>query len=108
MSNRNRTFLKFTLIEWVVAVLILLIVARFIWAEEVAGFEDRLFVSIGRGGGAKYLITVPLAIGYLYWLFRREQLKAQEKGQKVVRPQVLVVSLGVLVLAIVFMFLSAS
>lgn len=98
----NRTFLRFTLIEWIVAVLVLLTLARFIWAEEVARFEGGLFVSIGLGGGAKFLITVPLAIWYFYWSFKREQAKAGQEGQKVVRPQVLAISLGILALAIAF------
>lgn len=106
MSLWNRTFFRFTLIEWVVALLILLILARFIWAEEAARFEDSLFESIALGGGAKYLITVPLAIWIYYQLFKREQAKARQEGVKVVRPQVLVVSLGLLALAIAILVLS--
>ena len=109
MSNWNRVFLRFTLIEWVVAALILLTLARIIWAEDVAKFEDTLFESIGLGGGAKYLIAVPLAIWCLYWLFKRELVRARQEGRKAVRSQVLVISLGMLALAIaVVVFLSIS
>jgi hypothetical protein len=104
----NKTFLRFALIEWAVALLILLIVARFIWAEEAVRFEDGLFEAIGLGNGAKYLITVPLAIWVLHRMFKREQVKAAEKGKAVVRPQVLIVSFGLLVLAIALLVFSAA
>jgi len=107
MDMWNRSFLRFTLIEWLVALVILLIIARFIWAEEVAGFEDSLFASIGLGGGAKYLITVPLAMWVLYRMFKREQADARQEGKVVVRPQVLIVSFGILALAVAFMVFSA-
>ena len=107
MTNWNRTFLKFTLIEWVIAILIVLSLARFIWAKELAAIEDSLFESIGLGGGAKYLVILPLVVWYLYWMFKREKAKAEQQGVKVVRPQVLVVSLGILALAIaIVVFLS--
>ena len=107
MEFWNKTFLRFTLIEWAVALLILLILARFFWAEEAARFEDNLFQSIGLGGGAKYLITVPLAIWFLYRMFKREQAKARQEGKVVVRPQVLIVSFGLVALAIAFVVFSA-
>ena len=99
----NRNFLRFTLIEWIVALVALLVIARFIWTEKVVGIEHSLFESIGLGGGAKYLLTVPLAVWVLYRMIKREQVKADLEGKKAVRPQVLVVSIGILVLAIVFM-----
>lgn len=108
MSIWNKTFLKFTLIEWVVAIVIMLSLARFIWAEELSGFEDSFFESISLGGGARFLITAPLAMWYLHWLFKREQAKALMKRRKVVRPQVLVVSIGLLVLAITLIVLSTT
>lgn len=100
MDFWNKTFLRFTLIEWVVALPVLLILARLIWAEEAARFEDSLFESVGFGGGAKYLIIVPLAIWIYYILFKREQAKSRQEGVKVVRPQVLVIAFGLLALAI--------
>ena len=108
MDLWNRNFLRFTLIEWLVALVVLLVIARFIWAEEVADFENSLFESIGLGGDSKYLITVPLAIWVLYRIFKREQVKADLEGKKVVRPQVLIVSVGLLALAIALMVLSAT
>jgi len=96
----NRTFLKFTLIEWLVAVIFLLILVRVFFAKEIGGFEDSLFTSIGLGGGGKYLVTVPLAVWIYYRLFRREQAAAKDKGIRVVRPIVLIGAIGVLILAI--------
>ncbi|MGI9249358.1 MAG: hypothetical protein ACR2QI_10105 [Woeseiaceae bacterium] len=86
----------------------LLIVARFIWAEEAARLEDGLFEAIGLAGGAKYLITVPLAIWVLHRMYKREQSKAAQEGKAVVRPQVLVISFGLLVLAIALLVFSAA
>ncbi|MDH4316746.1 MAG: hypothetical protein OEW68_18180, partial [Gammaproteobacteria bacterium] len=63
--------------------------------------------SIGLGGGAKYLITVPLAMWVLYRMFKREQADARQEGKVVVRPQVLIVSFGILALAVAFMVFSA-
>ena len=107
MDLWNRTFSRFTLIEWLVAVVVLLVLARFFWAEEILSFEDGLFESVGLGGGAKYLITVPLGIWVYYRVFKREQASAREKGIKVVRPQVLVVAIGLLALAIGILLFSA-
>ncbi len=108
MDLWDRNFLRFTLIEWLGALAVLLVVARFVWAEEVAGLENRLFESIGLGGGAKYLITVPLAFWILYRMFKREQAKANLEGKKVVRPQVLVIAISLLVLAVGLLVFSAS
>ena len=108
MSLWNRDFLRFTLIEWVVALVVLLFVARFIWAEEVVRFEDGLFESLGLGGGAKYFITVPMAVFLLYLLYKREKEKSSQAGQKLVRPQVLIISIALVVLAITFVVFLAK
>lgn len=107
MDMWNRTFLRLTLIEWLVALVILLIVARFIWAEEVADFENSLFESTGLDGGTKYLIAVPLGIWVLYRLFKRERTKASFEGRNVMRPQVLAIAVGLLLLAAGFLVVSA-
>ena len=60
----------------------MLTLARIIWADDVARFEDSLFESIGLGGGAKFLIIVPLAIWCTYWLFKRELGKAHKRAGK--------------------------
>jgi len=108
VSLWDRSFLRFTLIEWVVALVVLLFVARFIWAEEVVSFEDSLFESMGIGGGAKYFITVPTAVFLLYHLYRREKEKSGQGGQKLVRPQVLIISITAVVLAITFVVFLAK
>ncbi len=108
MEFWSKTFLRITLIEWAVALLMLLIVARFIWAEEAARFEDSLFEAIGLGGGAKYLVTVPLAFWVLHRVYKRERATAAQEGKPAVRPQVLIVSIGLLVLAIALLTLTAA
>ena len=106
MSLWNRAFLKFTLIEWLVALVVLLILARFIWAEEVAAFEDRLFASVGLGVGAKYLVLLPLGVWVYFRLFKSEHAIAEGQGKKVVRPWVLVVSAASLVVAVIILLVS--
>jgi len=96
----NRTFLRFTFIEWLVAVIFLLILARVFFAKELSGFEDSLFTSVHLGGGTKYLVTVPLAAWIYYRLFKREQAAARDKGIRIVRPRILVGAIAVLILAI--------
>lgn len=96
----NRSFLRFTLIEWLVAVVFLLIIARFFWAKELAGFDDKLLAPIGLDGAEKYLVALPL-VGYVYYrLYKRAQFEAREMGRKAVRPQVLAIAIAILVTAI--------
>jgi len=97
----KRTFLGFTLIEWLVAVIMLLILARVFWAEELSGLEDTLFATIGLDGGARYLVVLPLAAWVQYRLYKRAKLELSEMGRKAVRPQLLVIAIAILVTAIV-------
>lgn len=96
----NRTFLGFTLVEWLVAVIILLIMARVFWATELSGLEDSLFASVGLHGGARYLVALPLAAWAYYRLYKRAQFELREMGRKAVRPQVLLVAIAILITAI--------
>lgn len=96
----NRTFLGFTLIEWLVAVIILLILARVFWATELSGLEDSLFAFVGLHGRARYLLALPLAAWVQYRLYKRARFELREIGRKAVRPQVLAVAISILVTAI--------
>jgi putative copper export protein len=104
----DRTFLRFTLVEWLVAVIFLLVLARLFFAKELVEFEDSVFGSIGLGGGGKYLVTVPLAAWVMYRIYKREKAHAVESGAKVVRPQVIAVAIGLLILAIGALFLTTA
>lgn len=108
MEFWNKTFLRLTLIEWAIALLVLLILARFIWADEADRYVDGLFEAIGLDGGTKYLISVPLGAWVLYRMYRREQSKAAQGGKVAVRPQVLIISFGLLALAIALFVFSVS
>jgi len=104
----SKTFLRLKLIEWAIALLVLLILARFIWAEEAEKYVDSLFDAIGLGGGTKYLISVPLGAWVLYRMYTREKFKAAQEGKVVVRPQVLIISFGLLALAVALFVFSVS
>ena len=73
--------LKISLIEVAVFSAIILIISRYIWARELAEFEDAIFESLGLGGLAKSLIIAPLIILWFYSLYRKEN----RKGIKAVR-----------------------
>lgn len=96
----NRTFLGVTLIEWLVAVIILMMLARMFWATELSGLENRLFASIGLDGAARYLVVLPLAAWVYYRLYKRAQFELREMGGKAVRPQVWIIAIAILVAAI--------
>jgi len=103
----NRTFLRLTVIEWIVLAAIVLLVARLVWARELKSIEDSLFSAVGLAGGAKYLVIVPIALWFCYRMYARERAKAGASAP-VVRPQVLAVAALVLVSAVVFAFVVAS
>ena len=83
----KKKLLPFTWIEYVIVLTLLLIFARFYWAQELYEFEQSLFVSLGISENYKYLVTVPLAALVFLDIYLREKRKA--KGECVVRNRVL-------------------
>lgn len=81
----------FTIIEVVVALVIILTIARFIWASELAAIENQIISSFGLPVWSKYLLTVPLAILWFYSFYQRQKLQTSP-GQPVVRKSVIIAS----------------
>lgn len=74
---------RFTLIEYIAALAVLLIVSSFalrlIYGEQIRAWEHSL-------GPGRYFVTVPLFLFVLYLYWKRSAEEAQELGQPVVRP----------------------
>ena len=85
----------------------LLIISRLFWGPEIAAFEERALESVGLGGWKKYLVIVPLLAWYFVSLYSRAAQTAAESGRPVVRRSVAVLAIGLLVFAVVFMFVTA-
>src|SRR5688572_18169477 len=75
----------FSLIEYLVALAILLIVGSFalriMYGEQIRAWEQSL-------GPGRYFVTVPLFLLLLYLYWQRSAKEAQKLGQPIVRPWV--------------------
>jgi len=108
----HRTFLGYTVIEWVLAAAFLLLVgsfaARLTWAPEIQAFEDSLFGALGLPNSWKYVLTVPLAAYWFWSVYARERSKAQAAGVPVVRPAVAIAACSVVVSIVVLLIVVAA
>jgi hypothetical protein len=108
----HRTFLGYTILEWVLAsaflLLVGLFVARLVWAPQIQAFEDSLFAALGLQGAWKYALTVPLAGYWLWSVYSRERAKAQSEGVQLVRPSVAIAAVSVLVSIVVLVVVVAG
>lgn len=108
----HRTFLGYTVLEWVLALAFLLLVglfvARLVWAPQIKAFEDDLFATLGLKGAWKYALTVPLAVYWFWSVYSRERAKAQAEGVQLVRPAVGIAAGSVLVSIVVLMVVVAG
>jgi hypothetical protein len=84
---------KYTYLELVIASIIILMVARYIWARELIEAENVLMQSMGLPSYFKYFITAPLVAFMYYRIFQREKVKAKRRG-------VPLVSKGILIFAV--------
>ena len=79
--------------EVAAAVIVIVVVARYIWAREFIAAENAVLESLGLGRGWKYAITVPMA-GFVWLrLYQREVLKAAQVGTSVVSKPVIAFAL---------------
>ena len=106
--NMGRKLRRYSIIEWAIAALIILIVARLIWAPEIKAFEARLVVSWGMPLALRYVLVTLLAILGTYQLYLRGIQHAARTGMPLVRKSVVFGSLAILALAIGLLFLLRS
>jgi hypothetical protein len=89
----------FTLIEFLLVAVCVLVVLRIVFAGDLRGYERQLFDAVGLRGDAKLLLGVPLAIALLYWRFgrasARERLEATAVPSWLVWGGAVVIVLGV-------------
>ena len=64
---------KLTPVEWLIMLMIVAIILRFVFAGELRAYENRLLAAIGIGERAKLFLLVPLAAGALYLNHRRDK-----------------------------------
>ena len=105
VKDANR---RFSAIEWLVAAIVMLVLARFFWAAEMVAAEDKMFETIGLGGGLKYLVTAPLAAWLFYRFYKTERSKARAANSRVVRPQVAILAVFLLIVAVALLFVTAG
>lgn len=99
---------KISWLEVLVAIAVLAIIARYIWAKELIEFENSLFEGVGLSSSVKYFITVPL-VGYLYYrLYKKEEFKAKLNGKNIIgKPVIAFVGLSFIVI-IVLLFMAGN
>ncbi len=83
---------KFTWIEILIVLVIVLIILRFVFAGVLLSYEKHLFASLGIGEGARVLLLSPVAVGLFYLSYRRGRYSGR------VPTWLLVVGIGVIVL----------
>lgn len=96
MHTHSKYQRGFTWIEIVLCLVILVILARYIWASEFPDAENQFIASLGFQPWVKYLITVPLFGAWLVWKYRQESSELAGTGKPVVRPSVLVFAITAL------------
>ena len=99
---------KISWVEVLIAIAVLAIIARYIWAKELIEFENSLFEGVGLSSNVKYFITVPL-VGYLFYrLYKKEEYKAKLNGKNIIsKPVVGFVGLS-FILVIVMLFIAGN
>jgi hypothetical protein len=62
---------KFTRIEILIVLVIVLIILRFVYTGSLLSYERRLFASLGIGEGARLFLGATVAVGLFYLSYRR-------------------------------------
>jgi hypothetical protein len=103
----NTSSFKYSWLEAIVTVVILLIIARIIWAKEVMEYENYLLAYIGISENMKYILTIPLAAYFYYRIYKKESIKAKANGTSVIsKPVVIFSSLALIFIVVYFTYLS--
>lgn len=106
MHTQGKRQRGFTWIEVAICIVILLIIARYIWAREFLEMENQFITSLGFDPSIKYIFTVPLFFIWLVWKYRQESRELVGTGRRVVRPSVIYFALSALgAIAVYFCYL---
>ncbi len=99
-----KTESRYSLVEILIAVAVVAICARYIWAKEIIELENSAIASLGLPIYSKYLLTVPLFALLVYGIYRRESFKARSEGRSLVRKSVILAAVILLAVAGVLLF----
>lgn len=95
---------SYTWIEVVIVLAIMLIIGRFIWAQELAEFENSFFLSLGISENIKYFLTVPLFGLVLYNYYKDGVRQVQGTGRKVISLPVIIFAVGSLIISALYLW----
>ena len=104
MHTQSKSQRGFTWIEVIVCLVILVMLARYIWAGEFLEAENQFIASLGFQPWVKYLITFPLFGAWLVWKYRQESSELVGTGKPVVRSSLLVFAITALGAISIYLF----
>ncbi len=96
-TNMNQVKSSYSWIEVLIALAIMLIIGRFIWAQELAQLESVFFSSLDISENIKYLLTVPLFCLVIYGHYKDGTRQVQGTEKKVISRPVIVFAVGSLI-----------
>lgn len=104
----KRLSFRLSWLEVLVAIAILLVLLRVLFAGAIREWETQLFETLGLNASAKYFLLVPLSLALLYERLRPSVDAARAAGQPVVRWQILALSGVAIIGAVACAYLFAS
>jgi hypothetical protein len=100
----NKVKSSYSWIEVLIALAIMLIIGRFIWAQELAQLESSFFSSLGISESTKYFLTVPLFCLVIYGHYKDGARQVQGTGRKVISRPVIIFAVGSLIIATLYLW----
>ncbi len=101
----NKAKSSFSWIEVLIALAIVLIIGRFIWAQELAELESGFFTALGLSESVKYFFTVPLFALVLYSHYKAGARQVEGTGRKVISRPVIIFAVGSLIVVALYLWL---
>jgi hypothetical protein len=95
---------KISWIEVLICLAVCLILARFIWAEELLIFETNLFAKFGVSLSFKYLLTLPFFLLVLFSYYKRDKKRLADSDRPVISMNVLIFGAVSLFLCVIYLY----
>lgn len=97
----------FTWLEVALALGVLLLICRFVWARELATVETRLFQTLGINERAKFILTAPLVALVIWGHYKDGASQVKGTGRKVYsRPVIAFALISIIIVAAYFVVMS--
>jgi TRAP-type C4-dicarboxylate transport system permease small subunit len=100
----NKDRFSYSLPELMMVIVILLIIARLIWAKEFYEFESNAFDFIGVPEWVKYILTVPFCALVIYRHYQDGAQQVKGTGRSVIGRPVIIFALGSLTVAATYLW----